>query len=343
MVAFPAYQPVINQLYEYQLKRQPNRSTPFLNTIQKKEKKGQNIALTVSFGAGMGSSRAEGAAYGAPQTETKVPTSLPWKIYGDSFEITNLLEDALDGSNQQISDVFGEELFDCSQRLAKRLGNDALVGDGTGTNMLGLLAAAGGFRSAGTYAGINRATYSQWAGNEVNVAGAVTYAGIRSIMRATYDADGAKPDLIFTPSSQEEKIGLLPEFKDVNRVIRPDTNQGNRFVMGAGYSGLTFDGKPIVMDQHVPADMVVGVSYKHSYIAVLPPAQARRERGEIIAMVPLAGSDEDQLFGNKGGSGLFACLYKMGRIGSKTQFDLEITCNVVCERPKSNFLMRGLT
>lgn len=344
MPAFPQYQAAIEQKYQRELERQPNRRTTLLNMIPKKTMKGPNIAFTASFGTGVGQSRAEGAVPGTYQSDDKVPAILPWKLYGDQFEITALLEDVMDGANQSIADVFSTELFECAQRLAVKIAADILTGDGTGTNMLGLLATAGGYRSLGTYANVDRAVRTQWAGNEINQAGLASYANMRAIKRAVYDADASQPDVIFTNSNQFEKIGNLPEWKDVVRIDRTQENvRGQKFTLAAGYSALQLDSTPIILDAFIPSDAIVGISFANTYIASLAPSQARVERGDVLAMVPIAGSDDVQLGAKNGDTGLYACLYKMGKIGTKTQFLLEVVLNVVSKRPKANYYQRGLT
>lgn len=343
MPTFSQWQAAIEQIYAYQLERQPNRSTTLLNMLPKKAGAGQNVAFTVSTGTGEGRSMAEGADVTTFSSDDKRPAVLPWKIYGDSFEITHHIEDVMASTNQSMKDVFGTELLECSQRVATKIAKDILTGDGTGTNMLGLLATAGGFRAAGTYAGIDRAAVTQWAGNETNLAGAVTYNALRAIKRTSYDADGTDVDVIFTSSNQHEKIGALAEWSGVRRTINEATSRGQKFTLPAGYNALELDGIGILKERQMPTDAVVGIPMAHTYIAYLPPAGARTARGEVLANIPIAGSDEFQMGGKNGETGLYAQLYRKGKTGSKTQFWVEVTLNVVCKRPKAAWYLRGLT
>jgi hypothetical protein len=101
------------------------------------------------------------------------------------------------------------------QRLAMALAVDVYTGTGAAGNINGLLTASGaapGIAATGTYATINRATYSQWQATVMANGGvprALSLDLMREMRRRIYVASGMKPDLIVTDPIQHEPYSKL--------------------------------------------------------------------------------------------------------------------------------------
>lgn len=122
---------------------------------------------------------------------------------------------------------------------------------GTGANGVQLA-----IDSAGTYAGINRSTYSDWGSGETAVSGVLTVAAMTAAVEALRDNDiantGTRFDAVVMPVNQITNYAALvgPENGTAaNRLVRYVAQPGQvapHIDLGWDDTGLTFMGKPIV-------------------------------------------------------------------------------------------------
>lgn len=237
-----------------------NRAAPLLSVMRKRNYRGQNITWPVRFGvasAGSAAAVAEGATVTVFNTDTKIPAVLQYAEYQEAFTITGLAAAVAANSSDPAAlvDLFQEEVTSASERLAKALAEELYTGTGAANRMLGLLATAGGLAATGTYAGLSRVTYTQWASTVLSngaVARPLSLALMREAMRSAFIASGRRPDLIVCDSVQFDKYGaLLDGQRQYVDSIR--TAGSGVITLDGGFRALMFDGRPVIEDINCPA------------------------------------------------------------------------------------------
>jgi hypothetical protein len=158
--------------------------------------------------------------------------------------------------------LFGDEMGDSVERLAKGVAKGIYSGTGTGGAMMGLRdATAGAILATGTYANINRSTYPQWASNVDSNGGvgrALSFALMRNdAPRRSTRRPARQTDLIVTTPALFGKYGDL--FGHEPHVRAGRLLRGGKITLSGGHQALLFDGIPIVQDVLCPAgEMLCG-------------------------------------------------------------------------------------
>lgn len=150
-----------------------------------------------------------------------------------------MAEIAMEDAEDAIKDLFATQLF----------------GDGTGNSgkdLLGLKAAVDDGTNVGTYAGINRATYSFWKAQRDGAASALTVDRMRQIFTKCVRG-GMKnaPDFIVCDLATWNKYANLIDGK--TNIQQPLGKVGQEFA-NLGFVQLSFMGVPVVYDEYCPAN-----------------------------------------------------------------------------------------
>jgi len=322
-------------VFEDQIANQINRATVLLQVLPVVEgTTGKNIAWVARFGTAVGGARGEGAAVADLHTDTKVPATLDFGTYDDSFGITGkALAGARAARNPaELANLFVEELSECVERLAKGVAIDIYTGSGATDHMFGLLTTGGPLDSTGQYANIDRATYPQWAASVLSNSGvgrALTFQLMRDLRRAIYEASGQKPDLVVTTPEIHEKYGSL--FSQQRRYITEIKLRGQTITLDGGYQVLEFDGIPILEDVDCPVGDMLMLNTRYVRIVQLPDEADAVNQSE--AMMGIAGTDEEQL--GAPSRKLRARINPLGKTGDFYMFQLILYPQVHVRRPNT--------
>lgn len=286
---------------------QMNRSAPELQLIPFLAGQAKNLVWDVEFKNASESSNsalAEGAVVSTYGDDDIVPATLNWCDYSESIAVTGKAMSSARGSAghggaSELQDLWVHKTIGAVRRLAKNLGRDFWQGPGTGNRMLGLyggatLTSAAPLSNAGIYAGINRATYTDWKANVLlngGVPRALSFDLMRDMRKAIYDACGEMPDLIMCDSTQHEAYGKL--FGDQRRYVQEVTIRGQKIVLDGGYKALEFDGIPIIASVNHPAGYMSWLNTNYVKMRALDdmPTEANRSP----RMVQLQAMPEEQL------------------------------------------------
>lgn len=341
---FAAVSVALEQRFRRELHKQPNRSAVTLNLLRKRAGKGKNAAWTVQVGTAVGVYYDDGEDVGAYQTDTKLPATLNWAEFGDSFAITGRAEDAVAGADQEMSQLFMHDLRDASDRAAAKGNIEIWSGLGTAApqKILGLATAAGPLDASGTYAGVDRATYPQWAASKYTNSGVVrafNWGLVDVAYKDAYIAAGRGPKaMVTTPAIWTRGAEALEPSR---RYLQEVYIRGQKVILDAGWQALNWNGIPVFMDKDAPSGHFAGLDLDAIDVEFLPVAPARTERGEVLAFVPIAGTPEEQ--GEKPpAQALMAALYKLARTGNKAKFQLLCTAQLTATRCNSSFLITDL-
>lgn len=287
---------------------QMNRSAPELQLIPFKAGQHKNLVWDVEFknaSESTNSALAEGATVSTYGDDDIVPATLNWCDYSESIAVTGKALSSARGSAggqggaSELQDLWTHKTMGAVRRLAKNLGRDFWSGPGTGNRMLGLyggatLQSGAPLSNAGTYAGINRATYADFKANVLlngGIARPLSFDLMRDMRKAIYDACGEMPDLIMCDSTQHEAYGKL--FGDQRRYTQEVTIRGQKIVLDGGYRALEFDGIPIIASVNHPAGYMTFLNSNYVKMSALDdmPTDANRSP----RMVQLQAMPEEQL------------------------------------------------
>ncbi len=287
---------------------QMNRSAPELQLIPFKAGQHKNLTWDVEFknaSESTDSALDEGAEVTTYGDDDIVPATLNWCDYSESIAVTGKALSAARGSAggtggaSELQDLWVHKTMGAVRRLAKNLGRDFWVGPGTGNRMLGLYGGAtlttnSPLAATGSYAGISRGTYAEWAGNVLLNGGStrpLTFELMRDMRKEIYDACGEMPDLIMCDSTQHEAYGNL--FGDNRRYTQEVVIRGQKIVLDGGYRALEFDGIPIIASVNHPAGYMTFLNTNYVKVAALDdmPTEANR----APRMVQLQAMPEEQL------------------------------------------------
>jgi hypothetical protein len=257
------------------------RAAPMLQILgpNVRDAEGQNIQWVNKFGdasAGSAAAITEGADVSTFNTDEKVTAVLTYGTYHDAFELTGkAISIALASGNPRVlADLFGSEITDSAQRLARALAGEFYNGNGSGERMVGLL--GGAITSSGTYAGISRSTYPQWRGN-VRANGGVgrspSFALMRQISTDVYKASGVRPNMIVCGPATHDAYGAL--FGEMRRYVDTIQGPGGAVTLRGGYRALEMDGIPVVEDVNCPEGKMLFLNMDKMFFKQLPqPGQA---------------------------------------------------------------------
>ena len=326
----------LTTIFEDRIANQINRATVVMQLLPVGPGTGKNVQWSARFGTGVGGTRADGADLVPADflNDSKVPANLDYGTYDSPFSITGKAAAAAmaAGNPAELENLFADELGDAVERLAKGIQQDLYTGAGGTDEIFGLLAASGPLAATGTYAGIARGTYPQWASNILANGGtgrALTFDLMREMRQAIYTASGAKPDLILCDPAIHRKYGSL--FGDQRRYMQEVRLRGSVISLDGGYQVLELDGIPVVEDVDMPAGTMVFLNTRYCRIAQLPdPANAVNQ---AYGTVDLAGTDEEQ-FGS-GSTRLTARVNPLARTGDAFKFQLISYPQLQVRRPNA--------
>ncbi len=311
-------------MFEDRVAMQINRAVVLAQLLPKSTGQGKNIQWVARFGDAAHAAKgviADGADVSVYNSDSKVPAVLQYGTYHDAFSITGKARAAAMAARnpQELENLFAEELEESTQRLAVGVGTDLYVGAGTTNIIHGLLASDGGLAATGTYAGVDRGTYTQWAGNVLANGGVerpITFELMRAMRRAIYTASGQKPDLIVCDPLTHERYGNL--FGSERRYIQDVRMRGEKISLDGGFQVLEFDGIPVVEDVLCPAGNMLFLNTRQVHLKQLADMVDGVNRA--AGSVGIAGTEEER-FG-AGPLGMNARIQPLATTGDAFKFAL---------------------
>lgn len=333
-VNFAGIADALATIFEEQITSQINRSTVLLQLLATGPGEGKQLQWNARFGSAVGGTRAEGADVVTYNNDNKIPATLLYGTFDDAFTMTGkAISAALNASNpQELEDLFQDEMGDCIERLAKGVNQAIWTGTGATDDIMGLFGTSGPLDTTGIYANIDRATYSQWASNELANGGtprALTFALMRQALDAIHVASGEATDLIVTTPALYTKFGNL--FGPERRYNTEVTVRGRRITLSGGFNSLEFDGIPVIRDVDCPAGSMAFLSTRTIKVCQMPDAVTAVNESKGIH--DLIGSPE-QDFG-QGRTGLVARLNPLARLGDKYSFQSVLYPQLKVRRPNA--------
>ncbi len=278
----------LSTYFDGELQRQFNRTSVLCEALPKLPGGGKSVNWDARLNRTTHAAAfTEGAdvAAGEFNVDPTVPAVLPWGQYRVAFSLSGISVAAAatsPGSAVELLDQFQSNLEDAASDLVSIINSALYTGTGANNQIAGLTG-AGALALTGTYAGILRSTYSDWAANVSANGGTarnLTKGIIDTLEAAVYRSSGKTPRLIVTTPEVVTKYESL--FANEMRVqvdrgelspIPNMPNVGAPFIpSNTGYTGLTYKGIPVLRDRDCPTGKLFFLNPDFVNIRVLPQA-----------------------------------------------------------------------
>lgn len=345
-----ALNPALEQFIRQAVVKQYNRSSVTTNLLRKEVGMGKNLAWDVSVGTGTGQVFDDGQTVSTFNADTEVLATLAWAEYGDAFKITGRAEDGAQFSKTELGNTWMFKMMQTRERAAKLINDDIWTGAGTaGPQLLyGVAMPSNGPLSVtGVYAGVDRGTYSQFAGITLANGGiprAVNLPLVEYGFEQVFNASGKIPTWGITTSNIWRS---LCELEGGHRRIMQEVGvRGQTLNIALGFNAVEVNGVPVFKDISVPTGYLGFFSEDSIFLEYLPTAASRVARGKIMATVPIAGLPQEQdMTGAPMGAGmpLVANVIALPSQGNFESWQLVCTLGLKVTRPNAHLLIKDLS
>lgn len=315
----------LSQLYAPKAIRAFNRRSILAAELPKVDGKGKNCAWELFFSGASAASYTDGADVSTYDVDVPVAATLSWSLYRSSFSISGLAQAAAQssgGSAEELLSLIETSADNSLMKLTSTINAGLFAGTGSGTTLTGLATA---LAASGTYAGVSRSTYTEWAAN-VSSNGAVTRSltkGLLDSLEGTiYDACGESPNLIIMPTAMATKYESL--FDSQTKVILTPGNDlspmqgggahGNNVPM-SGFTGFTYKGIPVYRDRDCTASTVYMLNTNYMAIESLP--FPKLTAGNAMTNVQGKGAMDQPV-------GINVCLEPMAKTGDADKWTMKV-------------------
>lgn len=282
---------------------------------------------------------ADGGTISVYNSDVKTPATLQFTTYQEAVAVGGRAQAVAANVNNPtaLGNLLGREIADASRRLAKKIATDIYTGTGASYQLQGLYSTTGstygGLVATGTYAGISRSTYSEWASNVLSNSGtarALSFDLMRQMRRTIYTACGLKPNLIITDPVTHEYYGKL--FGNERRYVSEVRLNGQKITLDGGYQVLEFDGIPVVEDVNHPAGKMSFLNTDYVEIVQMPFVQNGYDNS-MAGQVTLAGTAEEYL--GQGSTKIQAKIERLAKSGDVTNLGLFAYLQMVVRQPNT--------
>jgi hypothetical protein len=331
MIDFNAIQVVLNQTFASPVADQLNNRVQILRTLKKTIGGGKNISWPVKVAANyQAASYASGAVInsGASVTNTRVPAVLQWALNKAEFSVAgDALAIAATSGPEALANLFKDEVMGAGRDLAVSLATQLYAAKVQSTDIDGFGVA---LTNTGTYATINRATYSAWQANYYangGVGRALTKAMLDQGERDCFANSGFTPDLIITtPTLINSYEGLFTSIQ------RQNTDQP--YDIAPRLSDIHYRGIPVIRDARCPAGALFMLTLDSMEFEQLPPLTTADGISLVAGTEPLMDPD--------GNVGLQVTIELLGKTGDKVDGFIKCYNNLVVKHPNMNAVIKDL-
>jgi hypothetical protein len=345
---FSAISPALEQRIRREVVKQYNRSSVTTDLIPKQAGMGKNLAWDVSVGTSTGQVFDDGQVVSTFNADTELLATMPWCEYGDAFKITGLAEDAAAFSETQLGATWMFKMMQSRERAAQKVNTDVWSGLGTPSpqTLFGInMGANGPLDSTGTYANINRGTFTQWQGITLANGGiprSLSLSLIEYGFELVFNASGKIPSWGITTSNIWRLLCELAN--DQRRILQQVTVRGETLNISMGFNAVEINGIPVFKDIAVPTGILAFFSEDSIAMEYLPTATSRMARGKIMATVPVAGLPQEQVMTGapQQGGPLVANVISLPSPGNFESWMLDAVIQLKIMRPNAHLLIKDI-
>ncbi|HEU4728394.1 MAG TPA: phage major capsid protein [Kofleriaceae bacterium] len=338
--------PALAQTFAAQLTRNWNRMARLAQNIPilsgGGQGGGQNVAWDVEFSGATAASFVEGSDPSAGDFNQDPITKaiLPWGQYRAPFQLSNLEINAAAAniSNAaELGNIVGERFVGAITKIISVINADLFTGTGTdGSGNPTIVGLNTALANTGLYAGINKATFTEWQGN-VNANGGtarpLALALLAAAEQAEFVASGMEPDALVCSAGVHSKYEGL--FESIRRTV--DSGQGPIPSYQGSTGRLFWRGKPIIRDRNDPTGTLYGLNFAHLELRVLPWAGVP----DGVRVTQMEGQSSN---GQDSQAVMIPVnVYPLARTGSAIKFMAEIYCQLKVLRPNAHFMIQDIS
>lgn len=302
---------------------------------------GQAVSWDVEYSGASAASFAEGSdvASGEFATDPVMKATLPWGQYRSAFALSNLeiIAAANNVANATaLEDMVGERFLGSVTKLISKINVDLFSGTGTSGGNPTIIGLDSALAVSGSYAGINKASVTEWAGNVSENSGtgrALSLPILAGAEQLAFVASGMEPDVLVTTAGIHSKYEGL--FDSIRRIA--DDGRGPIQSYQGSTKNLYWRGNPVVRDRSATSGSLYMVNTSEVELVYLPwPGSSPDGVTEMARGLPSSnGRDEDP-------TPLMARCYPLGRTGSGVKFVVEIYLQLKVKRPNAHVLIKDL-
>jgi len=229
---------LIVQLYKGPWVEALNTNTFLLTRIQQKQGAGEGVRWPVRYaGNTSAGSYAEGDSGAGAGNQGFKKAFLGWKLNKVEVEVSGLAQSVGDAGGMIVPALRTE--LDLGLADVRGNINTQLMSDGTGNSGKDITGLFAGIADTGTYAGLDRGTYTWWKAY-VNANGGTPRNLTEELMRdvkSTVEGRGGRVKAIYAGSTQWYRYGDL---------LRAERRQQSPTSLTGGYQALDFEGVPVI-------------------------------------------------------------------------------------------------
>jgi hypothetical protein len=343
------------------LHRQWNRTSVLLGLLAAKgdigDGKGKSVNFDLEFTGNTAQTVAEGSDVQASEfaSDINVPAILPWAHYRSSFAISETEFDAAmtsQGVPAALQDLFGDRILGAGAQIARKIEQDAMTGTGVDANgnptLVGLF--GGALITSGAYAGVNTATYPEWASYIAANSGtlrALTFDLMSQVDMNIFNNSQLQWDALMTSA------GIIRKYESIfttnaqgGPVFRMNDNaQAPQY--GAGFKAdgqmqpisAWYKGMPVFRNSANPANKAVFLNTSKIMVKYLP--RNLQPQDAVFA----------QMMGIQGSSGGIAPIQAtqipariaiLAKTGDATKVSLKVTLQMCVVRPNALGILQDI-
>lgn len=322
-VTLSAVTAALSQNFAPRLARNMNRHAFTASLLRKQEGAGKNVAWDAQFSGASAAVFADGADASTYDSDVDVPATLSWGLYRSSFNVSGFAQAAASSSQtpEDLLDLVMDKADGSAAKLLSVINGAIFSGDGTSNAILGLNT---GLAATGTYAGIDRGTYTEWAANvnaNSGTARPLTKELMDTMEKTIAKASGVSPNCIITTYEVGLKYeGLFDSAAkyqgsptDLAVLAGVDQSTAVPEAMVRNLLGF-YKGIPVFRDKDCTAGTMYFLNLNEVKLRFLPKVKSMTS--VIASPQALKGNDKD--------SGLFATLESLAHTGDADKFSVLI-------------------
>ena len=289
-------------------------------------------------------------AAGEYNIDPNLKATLGWGMYRSAFALSGLSVAAArtsPGSAIEMLNQFETNLVDAASDLVSQVNSELWLGTGATSRIAGFTG-GGALSATGTYAGLNRATYPDFAGNLAangGIARTLTKGLLDAMDASIFRASGQTARCIVTTPESATKYEAL--FDQVGRVqvdrgdisaISKTPNVGAPWIpSNSGYTGMSYKGIPVFRDRNVPAGTMAFINPDHVKLRVLPQVDLRTS--PLWEMIQGEASN-----GDMPSNPMLSCkVESLAKTGDADKFQVVLYCQLEVKRPNACGIIQDIS
>lgn len=332
--------------FSARLRRQWNRVAVTAATIEMEPATGQGggkqIGWDVEFSGASAAAFSEGSDVAASEfaVDPLLPAVLPFGMYRSAFQLSNLeikAAQANPANAAELGRIVMERMDGSLAKMASKANADFWAGTGVdGSGNPTIIGFPTALDPTAPYAGINKVTYPEWAGNVLangGVGRALTFDLLYNADQVVYVASGKTAKVILCSPDVYRKYADL--FETIKRVMVGPNGEVPTF--SGGERELYWKGMPVFRDKDMPSGTLAMLNTDD--IRIRPLAGVANQDGVQVAsrQLPSSNGETDTR------TPLMVDVYPLARTGSAQKFVAEMYLQLQVQRVNSHCLIKDIS